>query len=178
MPLSQLTAGDWITVGARRWGDSPCLVEVDRTHRTFRTVDERVGLLAHAMVERGLQRGDRVAILATDSADHVEVILACLKAGLVFCDINFRLRVPELSNIVARAQPRALFLSRRYQELADEITREWPVLFSCVIGDGGGLDDMIASAAERIADNEASRQGSDVLVLKGFSRASNMCILL
>ena len=111
-PQPQLTVGDWIDVGRRRWPNDPCLVTEQRS-QTFSETARRVDLLAGAMTEHGLVPGDRVGILATDSIEHVEVLLACFRTGVVFCDLNFRLREPELRNIVETADVKGFFWSHR-----------------------------------------------------------------
>jgi acyl-CoA synthetase (AMP-forming)/AMP-acid ligase II len=121
-PLSRLLAGDWVDVSARRWPDRPCLVEATGRTLTFADVADRAGRLGAAMRAQGLRRGDRVAVLATDSAQHVEVFLACLRAGLVVCDLNFRLSRPELENILSVARPAALVCAERYRSLVAELT--------------------------------------------------------
>ena len=169
-PLSALAVGDWITTGARKWSSAPCLVRPDadrpagRFSRSFAETDERVTRLARALLGRGLQRGDRVGVLATDSFEHIEIVLACLKAGIVFCDLNYRLRPPELTNILERCPVRALFHSGRYAGLVDEIGAGDGVIGwrSCL--DGTGADDLEALVAEGSADElAAGGHGEDIV---------------
>jgi acyl-CoA synthetase (AMP-forming)/AMP-acid ligase II len=119
--LAQLAAGDWITLARRRWPDAPCLVDADSTTWTFAETAAQVEGISRALLARGLRKGDRLAIVATDSPAHVHLVLACLRVGVVFCDLNFRLRAGELANIVAAAQPRAIVFERRYEALVDVI---------------------------------------------------------
>src|SRR4051812_46666689 len=109
----QLAVGDLIEAGRRRWPGAACLVTEQRAQSFAETAD-RVDRLAGALLRGGLAKGDRIAIVAVDSIEHVELILACLKTGIVFCDLNFRLRGPELGNIVAAARPSGVFWSERY----------------------------------------------------------------
>ncbi len=136
--LSTLSAGDWISVAARRWGTMACFVTPtappapsalpDQSRLgevrslSFAEVDERVTRLARAMEAAGIGKGDRVAICATDSIEHVEVLLACLKAGVVFVDLNYRLRPAELANIVSRCPVAGVFYSSRYESILHEAT--------------------------------------------------------
>ena len=50
-------------------------------------------------------RGDRVAVLALNTTDTLEVQFACGRIGAVFLPLNTRLTVPELQYIVGDAAP-------------------------------------------------------------------------
>src|ERR1700734_1963367 len=114
-------AGDYLRLSARRYPERDCLVFGDGSSRTFAETNCRVNKLADALLRRGLRPGDRVAILATDSGEYVEVILACLKLGLVYVPLNFRLADAEVLTLLARARPRAIFASSRYVPLLDRL---------------------------------------------------------
>ena len=51
-------------------------------------------------------RGDRVAVLALNTTDTLEVQFACGRLGAVFLPLNTRLTVPELQFIVGDAAPK------------------------------------------------------------------------
>jgi acyl-CoA synthetase (AMP-forming)/AMP-acid ligase II len=160
---SQLAAGDWVRVGARRWPDRPCLVDAAGKGRSYAEVADRVDRLGTALLEAGLRKGDRVAILATDSPAHVEVVLACLRTGVVFCDLNFRLRQPELANIVGRARPKAVFHDGRYRDLVDDITGEVaPLALRCQLDDDGSYERLLADTPPRLSVHSAAR-GEDIV---------------
>ncbi len=162
MPIGppQLAAGDWIDLGARRWPDQRCLVSGERS-QTFAETARRVNALAAGMAEQGLQSGDRVAVLATDSIEHVELILACLKAGVTFCDLNFRLRPAELDNIVGRAGVAGIFHSSRYGDVVDDLARthglrSWTL-------DGPDYRDLLTSGSAGSAPTHARARGEDIV---------------
>ena len=52
-----------------------------------------------------IRRGDRVAVLALNTTDTLEVQFACGRIGAVFLPLNTRLTVPELQYIVGDAAP-------------------------------------------------------------------------
>jgi acyl-CoA synthetase (AMP-forming)/AMP-acid ligase II len=149
----QLAIGDWISAAARKWPNAPCfispigeLADVDQTRtQSFYETNQRVIKLAHAFDSAGLRVGDRVAILAVDSIEHIEVILACAKVGLTYCDLNFRLREDEILNILSRSSVSALFYNKRYSETVGRIKSEIQSLtFSCCI-DCGSADSEFES---------------------------------
>jgi acyl-CoA synthetase (AMP-forming)/AMP-acid ligase II len=130
----QLAVGDWITMASRKWPDAKCFISPTEDlsdvsnfrFRTFYEANHRVTKLAHALDSLGLTKGDRVAILGVDSIEHMEVILACAKLGLTYCDLNYRLRDGEIANILKRSPVKAIFLDPRYFEVIDRIKESIP----------------------------------------------------
>jgi len=141
--MPQLAAGDLIDVARRRWPDAPCLVTEHRSQSFAETAD-RVDLLAGALIGCGLRKGDRLAIVATDSVEHVELVLACLKTGIVFCDLNFRPRRAELENILAAAEPAGFVWSDRY---AADVEGLLPARAKLRCNLDAGVDALIASSS-------------------------------
>ena len=52
--------------------------------------------LANGLLGIGLDPGDRVAALLDSTPEFVELVAACIKAGLILCPLNVRLAAPEL----------------------------------------------------------------------------------
>ena len=130
----QLAVGDWITMASRKWPDAKCFISPledlsdvsNFRFRTFYEANHRVTKLAHALDSLGLTKGDRVAILGVDSIEHMEVILACAKLGVTYCDLNYRLRDGEIANILKRSPVKAIFIDPRYFEVIDRIKESIP----------------------------------------------------
>jgi acyl-CoA synthetase (AMP-forming)/AMP-acid ligase II len=165
-PLSRLSAGHWIGAVGACYPERPAFV-TDAGARTFATVAARVNRLARAMRARGLEKGDRLAIVATDSVEHIEVVLACLATGVVFCDLNFRLRPGELAAIVAMAEPSWIVVEARYAGLADELRGQVEPRPQLVLIDGHPADPwsvqgMIADIDDP-SEVEVQAHGEDIV---------------
>src|SRR5215212_11786737 len=52
----------------------------------------RAGAFAEALQRRGLNQGDRVAVMLHNSPDHLAVIFGLAKAGMVWVPVNTRLK--------------------------------------------------------------------------------------
>ncbi|MEZ5825119.1 MAG: AMP-binding protein, partial [Geminicoccaceae bacterium] len=94
-----LTLGEILTAQARLRPDALGARDLERS-LTFGQWNERACRLAHALLGIGLERGDRVAVLAYNRLEWVEIYAACAKAGLVAVPINFRLVGPEALHII------------------------------------------------------------------------------
>jgi malonyl-CoA/methylmalonyl-CoA synthetase len=72
----------------------------------FGDLHARSNRLAHALGGRGLQAGDRVGVYLSNRVEFVDLLLACVKLGLVLVPINILYREREIAHILADAQPR------------------------------------------------------------------------
>jgi acyl-CoA synthetase (AMP-forming)/AMP-acid ligase II len=81
--------GSIIRRAAVQFGDAPCLTEGERT-LSFREFDAATDRLGNALVAKGLQPGDRVAVLLPNSIDCLIAYYAVFKAGLVRVQLNVR----------------------------------------------------------------------------------------
>ena len=62
-----------------------------RRSLTFAQWNERASRLANALLGLGLAKGDRVALLAYNCVEWMELYVALARAGLVAVPVNFRL---------------------------------------------------------------------------------------
>ena len=76
---------------------------------TYGEIDEASNRLAHALVERGVRRGDRVAIQLENSVEAVLAIFAILKAGAVFLVLHPTTKVDKLLYVLNDSLATALF---------------------------------------------------------------------
>src|ERR1700739_1325039 len=85
---------------------------------TFRGWNERSCRLANALLGLGLEKGDRIAVLAYNCLEWMEIYAAVAKAGLVLVPINFRLVASEVQYIVENSEARAVIVQ---DDLLDRI---------------------------------------------------------
>ena len=100
--------------------------DLDR-EMSFSLWNERAERLANALLGLGLVKGDRVAVLAYNCIEWVEIYAATAKAGLVGVPINFRLIAPEALFIVEDAECAALIVQDELAGLVEEIGARLPV---------------------------------------------------
>jgi fatty-acyl-CoA synthase len=72
--------------------------------RTFAQLDERANRLANALAERGVQRGDNVALLMYNRLEVIEAFFGCQKLGATPVPVNFRLVQAELDYILTNSE--------------------------------------------------------------------------
>jgi acyl-CoA synthetase (AMP-forming)/AMP-acid ligase II len=98
---------DLIAYGCTHFPDRAAVVTEER-ELTFTEVDQRANRLVALLRAHGVEAGDRVALIAANEPEFLEIQVACMRAGAIFVPINFRLAVPELSYIIGDMLPRVL----------------------------------------------------------------------
>src|SRR5215472_14657993 len=91
--------GEVLRFNARIFPDKIGARDLDRA-MTFREWNARSCRLANALLGLGLAKGDRIAVLAYNCVEWLEIYAATAKAGLVAVPINFRLVTEEIRYIV------------------------------------------------------------------------------
>ncbi len=114
---------DWICFHAEGQPDKLAAVDVDSGRRlTYRQLDERVTRLARGLLEQyGVAKGDRVAVLAPNSTDQMEIMFAAQKLGFIYLPLNWRLAVPELDYICRDSTPALLVFHASLRDTALQI---------------------------------------------------------
>lgn len=102
---------------------------------SFAQWHERASRLANGLLGLGLMKGDRVALLAYNCVEWMELYAALARAGLVAVPINFRLTAPEIAYIAAHCEARAFIAQHDLIDRVDAIRSELaiePQAFICI----------------------------------------------
>jgi len=93
---------------------------------TYRQANERADRLANFFRSRGIQPGDRVAVLARDGIEHLDCFFACSKIGAVHTGLNWRLHWRETRAILQDTTPRILIVSSAFIQDVKKILADYP----------------------------------------------------
>ena len=77
---------------------------------TFAELEARSNRVAHGLLARGLEKGDRLCVYLANRVELIDLYLACVKLGVIFVPVNILYRERELAHIRTDAEPR-LFLT-------------------------------------------------------------------
>jgi acyl-CoA synthetase (AMP-forming)/AMP-acid ligase II len=109
------TVGNLVRSSAARFGDAPAIVDVDADGApvtvTFRDLETWSRHVAKSLLAMGIERGDRVAIWATNTWEWVAAAMGLLTAGAALVPMNTRFKGPEAEYILDKAGARVLLLS-------------------------------------------------------------------
>ena len=147
MPITE-----FLERNSRLYGDDICLVEVNPERKEARRVtwreyelmestspnyyrneiswhifDEKANRFANLLLSRGIQKGDKVAILLMNCLEWLPIYFGILKAGAVAVPLNFRYTPEEIRYCVEQADVSILVFGPefigRVEEISDDISQ-------------------------------------------------------
>ncbi|OBK47755.1 fatty acid--CoA ligase [Mycobacterium sp. 1081908.1] len=98
---------------ADRFGDAEAIVD-GPLRFTFSEVVERIRCAAGAFAGLGVDKGDRVAIWAPNSAEWIIAAFGLLTAGGVLVPVNTRFKTEEAGDIIARSGVKAVLVQKGF----------------------------------------------------------------
>ena len=99
---------DYLDRAVDLYGDDVGVVADDGTEYTYAEFGERVDRLSNALADRGVEKGDRVALLSPNSHYFVETLYATMQLGALFVPLNFRLQAGEYVYLLNDCDPDVL----------------------------------------------------------------------
>jgi fatty-acyl-CoA synthase len=146
--------GQVLTLNARVFPDKLGVRDLARS-LTFAQWNARACRLANALLGLGLRKGDRVAVLAYNCIEWLEIYAATAKAGVIAVPINFRLVGPEIRYIAENCEACAFIVQDELAARADEVRGGLAIDERNYILFGGGpragyraYEDLIAAARD------------------------------
>lgn len=157
MPITEI-----LEKNCRLYGDDVCLVEINpempetrrvtwkeyeliepvrasyyRREITWNVFNEKANRFANLLLERGVQKGDKVAILLMNCLEWLPIYFGILKTGALAVPMNFRYSAEEIQYCLDLAEVDILVFGPefigRVEEVADEIGKHRLLFY---VGDG------------------------------------------
>jgi len=116
--------GEWLARREQLTPEKVGLVDVEtQTRLTYRMLNLRARALAILLQsEYGIQKGDRVAVLAVNAPEYLDAFFACTLIGAILVPLNWRLTIHELTTILTDCEPNLLIHDTGYEQKAIEAT--------------------------------------------------------
>lgn len=116
---------------------------------------ERTGRLAAGLAEAGLGHGDRVVIMAPNSADWVVSALGVMQAGGVVVPLDIQMPGEDLAHVLADCDPAFIFTTAALRERIAALDLELRAQTRLLDGDAGDTDAWGALLAGETAEPAA-----------------------
>ncbi|QLG60548.1 long-chain-fatty-acid--CoA ligase [Halorarum salinum] len=172
-----LLVTDFLDRARRNYGDREAVLAVDGTRYTYDELGERADGFAAALQERGVGKGDRVAVLDPNTHYHLEAAYGSFQAGAVHTPLNYRLVESDFEYILNDAGVTAIYADAEYADRieavrdsvptetfitndADAVEGDWEA-FDEVLADAGGYERPVMSEDEVITINYTSGTTGD-----------------
>ncbi len=173
---------------AERFGDQVA-VRDGETVLTYDELASAAGIFGAALVEDGVEPGDRIAIWCVNCAEWVVAVLGLFAAGAVLVPVNTRFKGAEAADLLARSRARMLvtmtdFLGTDYVAALESAACPLPTLGTIVVARGPatgrsvGWADFLGRATPAAGAEVQRRSGalgpddpSDILFTSGTTGA-------
>ena len=107
------TIPEMVLSAADRFGDAEAVVD-GPLRLSFAEVVERIRCAAGAFAEFGVEKGDRVAIWAPNSAEWIIAAFGLLTAGGALVPVNTRYKTEEAADIIGRSGAKAVLVQKGF----------------------------------------------------------------
>ncbi len=130
-----MNTANFVSIPASIFPEQEILVFGDRRW-TYAELWQRVQRIGNALRSAGVEPGDRVAVLQTNSDDYVATYFATALIGGVFVPVNYRAKPIELKHILSTAKTKVLLAGDRYVSLVESLENELPSVATYVALEG------------------------------------------
>ncbi len=154
MSRTWVNIADILRMYALRTPDKVATLDMNRS-LTFSQWNKRANRLANALMSLGLKKGDKVAIIAYNCIEWMEIYAACAKAGLVAVPVMFRLAPPEMTYVINHSDAKAVIYSADFKETIYNISPNLNDVKHFIVFDG---EDENALPYEKIIENASDEE--------------------
>ncbi len=121
--------------------DHPAL-RLGETVRTYGELDDRARRAAHAQAARGVQRGDRVAVMVPNSIEYFEAIHGAGRLGAIVVPVNIHFKADEAGWVVSDSGATAVVVAEHLLPSLATV----PDVPRLAVGPGGDYEAALADA--------------------------------
>ena len=160
MAIRDFTLNTVIERNARLYAGRTAFVFEDQTV-THAQYLARVQRLAAGLRAAGLAPGERVAVIAQNRPEFLDLYGAAARLGAIVVPVNWRLTADELAHVITDTAPALLLADPAYQAACAALRARCPSLKTCVGFDSAepgfvNYDDLLRSGSDsRAADGPA-----------------------
>jgi len=147
-----LLTTDFLDRARRHYADEEAVLATDGTRYTYAELAERADRFSAALRERGIEKGDRVAVLDPNTHYHLEAAYGAMQVGAIHTPLNYRLTPDDFSYMLSDAGVDAIYADAEYAANVEAVRDEVPTETfltndtDAVGGDWESIDDALADA--------------------------------
>ncbi|WP_449355227.1 AMP-binding protein [Virgibacillus natechei] len=94
-PYGKLTMNQYLSKRAKEHPDKPCIIFYGYT-LTYKDLDDYSDLFASFLIERGIKKGDRIALYLPNCPQYLIMFYGALKVGVIIVPVNPMYKSKEL----------------------------------------------------------------------------------
>jgi len=125
---------DMIRRSAYHYPDKAAIIYEDKT-LTYAQLEAECNRVANALRDLGIQKYDRVAILAHNTIHHVLIWMACCKIGAIYLAINYLLRGKDIAYCINHSESKAFIVEDALFDLVKDVLNDMPTVKTWIWSD-------------------------------------------
>lgn len=115
--LWDITLGEMLKESCITHGDHMMIEYTDRDYkRTYREFDIESDMIARGLMALGIEKGDHVAIWATNIPEWIITLYATAKIGAILVTVNTSYKVYELEYLLRQSDTKMLIMNKGYKD--------------------------------------------------------------
>ena len=119
--MKNLLLGDISRIHALTQPQKVAVVDESGTRLSYEQLDQRANILANTLLQLGLNKGDRVAVITENAYYIPEMLIGVSKGGLVYCGINYRLAQGQITGLINDLAPAAIIVQTGFVPVLESI---------------------------------------------------------
>jgi fatty-acyl-CoA synthase len=125
---------DFLDYQARDYPDVDFAIYGEKvmSYEDARRLSNQIG---NALIEIGLEKGDRVAYLSKNSIEYPALLFGCSRAGVAPVPLNYRLAPLELKYIINDSEAKALIVSPEYVDDMNSVRDQFDTVKHFIVAD-------------------------------------------
>ena len=166
MGLTDYTIYDFICRNALLYPNREALVfnNIRLSHTQYK---EKCDQLAAGLILSGIEKGDRVGVVAHNCHEYVILYGAAAKIGAIVLSVNCRSQPGEMEYVLRDCTPKIVFAETEYQKVVAEISQKGDFIEACyTIGEKDLLDDFFPF--NELYSTEGAHDQTDISPDSGF----------
>jgi fatty-acyl-CoA synthase len=134
--INRWVVADMIRRSRYHYPDKKALIFRDKS-LTYTELEDECNRVANALIDLGVKKYDRVAILAHNTIHHVLTWLGTAKAGGVYLAINYLLRGKDISYCIKHSESKVFIVEDALYDLVKDVLDEMPTVTTFIWSNQG-----------------------------------------
>ena len=122
-----MNIGHYLALNARRHPDKLALTYDDRTY-TYGAFNRTVNRMANGLIKLGIQKGEKVSLMMTNTDAFPICYFALAKIGAVIVPVNFRLLAGEVNYILEQSESIGVITDDIFDQTVQEASIDIPAV--------------------------------------------------
>lgn len=136
-----MNVAEMLYSNARKYPEKEAIVFKDLRFN-YREMDHLSNQFANALINLGIKKGDRIAIMMRNSEKYVAVYFGILKAGAIVVPINISLMKNEVQFIINNCEAKAFVFDPIFWPVLNGIEKELPLVKDFICSNGIEVQDF------------------------------------